>query len=41
MLTVLLGELRVMPEAKMDSPCMDVCTGFKENPVLQQGDSGM
>jgi hypothetical protein len=41
MVTVVLGELRLLPEPQLESQCMEVCSGFKGHPVLKEGDSGM
>ena len=41
LMTVVLGELRLLLEPQMESQCMEVCSGFKDHPVLKQGDSGM
>ncbi len=41
MVTVVLGELRLLPEPQIESQCMEVCSGFKGHPVLKEGDSGM
>ena len=39
LMTVVMGEVRVVPEPQVESDCMDVCSGFKGHPVLRQGDS--